>query len=699
MEDDKTILIHFLEDVIPFRFLPGKKLDELSGKMIPVPGPAGEILSLAGDGGIRPENASEPGILFVLKGTLQLLEQQEDGAIEIRDRLGSGRFLGEWELLFGGTRGYSLRLEDDCSLCFLVGSEFLSLIRNYPPFARGLSSLLRDRQGVFQAFDRFRAELTRGIAFGHVDLEDLLPLYADLNPALHPGASDEDVPDPGALQYAVRRLPENITRTFAFLLRDELPEVFTPPDRFFQPQPSPGRRRAVWEMLPGKNLVLLRSGLSDITDLITLMCLYATEARKLRKHMYDVSAFGYLKTWLEQPDSFAENGNEVSDEAVSLLRRLRFQPDMIDQLLAVWPGHSIRRLYEIAVHREMFSIDVRRQRNSYNSRRTESWTSQIWKAAEKLIGASPNDLDEAYPVHIVSSNTHSLTNCLNPWFREHGEQIIRWAESVEHPVCGYRWKYREDMMYALARDYFQEHPGERELFEIRARQAGIVRLEKTLATGIEVQLIDGTKARGAGMDTLLPETSSSGRCLIVNIDYAFGEQAEHILRNLILLFHRNIRSVNFLGKAGALVGGRGDILIPSSFIHQQGDELQAPIPLDERQLGRLEQAIGKERVHPGPMVTVEGTLLQNRMMLNYYRHLWSAVGIEMEGSFYHHEVVEAQHSGLLPRDMPQRYFYYVSDLPLGGGHNLSVPMAAAEGVPPLYGVTREVLRGIWDDIP
>ncbi|AHC16616.1 DUF6909 family protein [Salinispira pacifica] len=697
MEDDRTILIHFLEDVIPFRFLPGKKLLELSEKMVPVAGSAGGILSLAGDGGIRPESASEPGIVFVLKGSLQLLEQREDGTLEIRDRLGSGRFLGEWELLFGGTRGYSLRLENDCSLCFLDGSEFLSLIREYPPFARGLSSLLRDRQGVFQAFDRFRAELSRGIAFGHVDLEDLLPLYGDLNPALHPGASDADEPDPAALQYAVKRLPNNITRTFAFLLRDELPEEFSPPDRFFQPQPSPGRRRAVWEMLPGKNLVLLRSGLSDITDLITLMCLYATEARKLRKHMYAVSAFGYLKTWLEQPGTVDKKGVENRQQAEQLLARLGFNADMAGKLLSVWPGHSIQRLYEIAVHREMFSIDIRRQRNSYNSRRTESWTSQIRRAAEKLIGASPNDLDDDYPVHIVSSNTHSLTNCLNPWFREQGERIIQWAESSGHPVCGYRWKNRQDMMYALGRDFLQEHPEERDAFELRAREAGIVRLEKTLATGIEVQLIDGAKARGRGMDSLLPESASSDPCLIVNIDYAFGEQAEHILRNLILLFHRNIRSVNFLGKAGALAGRRGDILIPTSFIHQQGDELQAPIPPDRLQLQRLEAAIGAERVHPGPMVTVEGTLLQNRMMLNYYRHLWSAVGIEMEGSFYHHEVVEAQHSGLLPKDMPQRYFYYVSDLPLGTGHNLSTPMAAAEGVPPLYAVTREVLRGIWED--
>lgn len=35
---------------------------------------------------------------------------------------------------------------------------------------------------------------------------------------------------------------------------------------------------------------------------------------------------------------------------------------------------------------------------------------------------------------------------------------------------------------------------------------------------------------------------------------------------LILLFGTNIRSINVLGKAGAMVGKRGDILLPTHFI-------------------------------------------------------------------------------------------------------------------------------------
>ena len=95
------------------------------------------------------------------------------------------------------------------------------------------------------------------------------------------------------------------------------------------------------------------------------------------------------------------------------------------------------------------------------------------------------------------------------------------------------------------------------------------------------------------------------------------------------------------------------------------------------------------------MVTVEGTLLQNRTMLSYYQKIWQVIGIEMEGSYYHHQLLESKRTGLLKRDVAERYYYYVSDLPLSHGvGSLSSPLAASEGVPPLYAITRQVLREI-----
>jgi len=221
-----------------------------------------------------------------------------------------------------------------------------------------------------------------------------------------------------------------------------------------------------------------------------------------------------------------------------------------------------------------------------------------------------------------------------------------------------------------------------------------LRLGATASTGIEVEVIDLSKIRELAIDPLVPAWKGLKRTYIVNIDYAFGEQAEHIIHQLILLFGRNIKSVNFLGKAGSLVGKRGDILIPNAFIEQAQDQympVRLPAPEEIAALGRL---LGDRGIHEGAMLTVKGTLLQNRLMLNFYRNLWAVKGIEMEGVYYHRQVMESIQTGILDPALVSRFYYYVSDLPLDTSSNLSERLKASEGIPPLYAITRQILTGI-----
>lgn len=44
--------------------------------------------------------------------------------------------------------------------------------------------------------------------------------------------------------------------------------------------------------------------------------------------------------------------------------------------------------------------------------------------------------------------------------------------------------------------------------------------------------------------------------VIINMDYAFGQKAEQMMRVLSHVFGPSIRSVNVLGKVGALQPGR-----------------------------------------------------------------------------------------------------------------------------------------------
>jgi len=72
-----------------------------------------------------------------------------------------------------------------------------------------------------------------------------------------------------------------------------------------------------------------------------------------------------------------------------------------------------------------------------------------------------------------------------------------------------------------------------------------------------------------------------------------------------------------VGKAGGLIGKRGDILLPSHVLLQSQDDLR-PIA----QTGISPENIAKicsREVHVGTVLTIEGTLLQDRVLLNFYR--------------------------------------------------------------------------------
>jgi len=313
------------------------------------------------------------------------------------------------------------------------------------------------------------------------------------------------------------------------------------------------------------------------------------------------------------------------------------------------------------------------------------------------LGSDPRDLDGDISIHIISSNMHSISNCLNPWYAAHEDDVRSWGRDTDSPILKESFDHPFDSVYALSRDYFTAFPDRQDEMYATEAKAGIMRLAATASTGIEAQLIDLSKTVNQAIDPELPR-SRRRRDIILNIDFAFGEQAEDIIHQLILLFGSNIRSVNFLGKAGALVGKRGDILVATAFIEQSLDSLIGVHQNIDAYVASLKKRLPKRGVFAGPMLTVQGTLLQNRDMLQFYRQFWRGVGLEMEGYFYHRQVEEAKETGLLPAAVISRFFYYVSDLPLKVEGGLSERLHASEGIPPLYAISREILFRILSGI-
>jgi hypothetical protein len=560
------------------------------------------------------------------------------------------------------------------------GEVFVELLRGSPAFAQAVGRQLRSRQGIFAPYERFMAELQHGVSNNHIHLRGLLPHYEALCPALHRHVGEVERLDLEALMYAVRRLPTRITQTLALFLTDEMPELYASPELELSEVPSASRRRTVVELLPGKSMVVLRDGLSDLADFMSCLCALVYEARKLRRR-------------LSHPATLAALGRHVR-EAEAACPALPFTAEEEAGLRAVWGEATAQRLFEIALHHEDYGIEIAQQVELLNARHGERWIQQIAAATRELLGVDPSELPEELPVHIISSNTHSVRNCLNPWFASAREEVLAWAAASQPELFVAEWATAQDLLYAAARGYLAAHPEAREAFNAAERGAGQVRLDRSAFTGIVVDLVDTSRLRGLSLDPALGEVGGE-RSLIVNIDYAFGQQAEEILGSLLMLFGRRVRSVSVLGKAGSMAGRRGDLMVAEAFVEQSTDLLydvpRGQARVDVERLRRL--APGRE-IAVGPLLTVAGTLLQNVTLLRFYERIWQCVGLEMEGCYYLRQVVRAQRLGVVGAEVDLRFIYYVSDVPLQPGETLSGPLEVHEGLPPLYAATREVLLGV-----
>ncbi|KAG5509140.1 hypothetical protein JKF63_06149 [Porcisia hertigi] len=208
------------------------------------------------------------------------------------------------------------------------------------------------------------------------------------------------------------------------------------------------------------------------------------------------------------------------------------------------------------------------------------------------------------------------------------------------------------------------------------------------------------------------------RHFLINMDFAFGAQAEGICRVIFSAFGKRIRSVSVMGKAGGLAGKRGDIqlashvlLSKSSLILEDNQDELRNCRNQDLTVQRLQELAGpRVNVHHGKVLTVTGTMLQNVHLLRYYQQVWRCVGTEMEGSYFARVIEDFYRQGIAHPRLTSRFAYYTSDLPLAqsdaemearrmhrlsaGAATLSAPMSPQEGVPPLYAIARGILERV-----
>jgi hypothetical protein len=185
------------------------------------------------------------------------------------------------------------------------------------------------------------------------------------------------------------------------------------------------------------------------------------------------------------------------------------------------------------------------------------------------------------------------------------------------------------------------------------------------------------------------------------MDYAFGTQAFEAMDSLLNPFSEqsslaplNVHSISVMGKAGILPGKKGDIMLPTS--HVVDGTAENYIFENDLQKKDFEEGVD---VYVGPIVTVLGTSLQNRDMLQRFLSEWKTIGLEMEGGYYQRAINVAIIKGYISPDVKVRYAYYASDNPLQSGQTLATGPMGEAGVKPTYMITKAILERIYQHIP
>jgi len=283
------------------------------------------------------------------------------------------------------------------------------------------------------------------------------------------------------------------------------------------------------------------------------------------------------------------------------------------------------------------------------------------------------------PVHIISANLHSVKNLL---FGRGALQEI--DKEVPDDIYEMIHLIRDEEIDVAA---YAENYG----FYLHHDQSG---------SNIDVQIVDARNIDQAciheSIDIELKQIKGKEPVIIV-IDYAFGTQAFEVMDELLSptrIAARDvslqIESISVMGKAGILPGKKGDIMLATAHV-MEGTPHNYIVNNDLSE----DDFNDRVTVYSGPMVTVLGTSLQNRDVLErFHESSWKAIGLEMEGGHYQRAISAAIIQGHIPKSMKIRYAYYASDNPLISGQTLASGPMGLDGVVPTYLISKVILEKI-----
>jgi hypothetical protein len=520
--------------------------------------------------------------------------------------------------------------------------------------------------------------------------EKLAEALMQLSPEIYGSMSDSRVVELKGLEYVVDRMPKGIENCTKIILTAQ--EDFQ--DTSFAKIVPLKRRRVSYAVSEKEICFVITTGKSEIYDILTHITFLNIEARKIYQQACN-RVEGISSEWAELERVVKNNTmpqNEELEQAIWNLsiilgRTYKETRETYDYL------EKNRREYN--TNNGLFNIAygigkrVMTEQTVPNSELTVYFTPSLHEMIDhqkyaslwaKNLKESFRRLDLQYrPVHVISANMHSMRNLL------FGPKVLAEA-GVEVP----------DNIYDMVRAV-RDREVEPAAF---TKNKGFIYQQDQSGSNIDVNIIDLAAIEQRHIHGSLKinfELIRDTKPVLLVIDYAFGTQAFDIMDELLRPFRLNgddgslrIKSISIMGKAGVLPGKRGDILLASA--HVMEGTADNYIVRNDLSLTDFEDWVD---VYTGPMVTVLGTSLQNRDVLErFHSSSWRAVGLEMEGGHYQRAINGAIIQRHIPADMKTRYAYYASDNPMISGQTLASGPMGDEGIESTYMISKVILEKI-----
>lgn len=520
--------------------------------------------------------------------------------------------------------------------------------------------------------------------------EKLAEALKQLSPEIYGSMTDSRITELKGLEYVIDRMPKGIELCTRIILTAQ--EDFQ--DTSFAKIVPLKRRRVSYAVSEKEICFVITTGKSEIYDILTHITFLNIEAQKIYQQACN-RVEGVSSEWSELERIVAMNQELVGEELEQAIWNLSIILGRTYKETRVTYEYLERNKREFNSNNGLFAIiygigkRIMAEQSSKKNELTVYFTPSLHEMIDHQKYASlwaKKLKDSLYrlnlqnrPIHVISANMHSMRNLL------YGSgALIESKESVP------------DDLYEMVREVRDRNGA----IESYANNHGFIFLEDESGSAIDINIIDLSRIDQHHIHPALKINYlfvKETRPVLLVIDYAFGTQAFDIMDELLKPEFiagadqsLQIKSISIMGKAGVLPGKKGDIMLATA--HVMEGTADNYIVANDLNPADFDESVA---VYNGPMVTVLGTSLQNRDVLErFHSSAWRAVGLEMEGGHYQRAISGAIIQGHIPADMKTRYAYYASDNPLVSGQTLASGPMGDEGIVPTYMISKVILEKI-----